>query len=190
MKNTMLALAALAISASAMAQSGVYKIDTTHTKAIWEAKHFGTSTNRGQWDKTEGEITLDKAAKTGKVDVTIDMASINTGVAPFNGHLKGPDFFDVTNHPTARFVGDKLKFDGDKVVEVAGNMTIRGKTNPAVLKATSYNCYENPRLKREVCGGDFETVVKRSTYGVNWGIAEQFTSDDIKVTIQVEAVKQ
>lgn len=189
MYKTLFAVLAFAACASAQAQSAVYKIDPTHTRAAWEAKHFGTSTNRGQWDKTEGDITLDKTAKSGKVDITIDMASINTGIAPFNTHLKGPDFFDVTNHPTARFVGDKFKFDSDKVTEVSGNLTIRGKTNPAVLKATSYNCYENPRLKREVCGGDFETVIKRSAYDVNWGIAEKFTADDIKVTIQVEAVK-
>lgn len=190
MKKILLAALAVVASAGAMAESGVYKIDPAHTRAMWEAKHFGTSTNRGFWEKTEGEITLDKAAKSGKVDVTIDMSSISTGVPPFNTHLKGPDFFDVANHPTARFVGDKLKFDGDKVVEVAGNMTIRGKTNPAVLKATLYNCYEHPRLKREVCGGDFETVIKRSTYDINWGLAENFTSDDIKVTIQAEAIKQ
>ena len=190
MKKILLAVLAVVASAGALAQSAVYKIDPSHTKAVWEAKHFATSTNRGQWDKTDGEITLDKAAKSGKVDVTIDMSSINTGIAPFNNHLKGSDFFDVANHPTARFVGEQLKFDGDKIVEVAGNMTIRGKTNPALLKAASYNCYENARLKREVCGGDFETVIKRSTYDINWGIAEKFTSDDIKVTIQVEAIKQ
>jgi polyisoprenoid-binding protein YceI len=190
MRNVLLACAVLGVCLGAQAQSSTYKIDPQHTAAAWEAKHFGTSTNRGRWDKTDGEIVLDKAAKTGKVDITIDMNSINTGIAPFNGHLKGADFFDVTNHPTAKFVGDSFKFEGDKLVSVSGNMTIRGKTNPAVLTATAYNCYENPRLKREVCGGDFETVVKRSTYGINWGIAEKFTSDDIKVTIQVEAVKQ
>ena len=190
MKKILLTVLAVVASSGALAQSAVYKIDPSHTKAVWEAKHFATSTNRGQWDKTDGEITLDKAAKSGKVEVTIDMSSINTGIAPFNNHLKGPDFFDVANHPTARFVGEQLKFEGDKIVEVAGNMTIRGKTNPALLKATLYNCYENPRLKREVCGGDFETVIKRSTYDINWGIAEKFTSDDIKVTIQVEAIKQ
>ena len=191
MKNhvVFIALAALATS-EVFAQSATYKVDTTHTKAIWEAKHFGTSTNRGQWDKTEGEISFDKAAKTGKAEITIDMASINTGIAPFNNHLKGPDFFDVANHPTAKFVGDKFKFEGDKVVEVTGMMTIRGKTNPAVLKAVGFNCYENPSLKREVCGGDFETVVKRSLYEVNWGLANRATSDDIRVSIQVEAIKQ
>lgn len=190
MMKTLLALAAFAVCAGAQAQSAVYKIDPSHTRAAWEAKHFGTSTNRGQWDKTDGEITLDKAAKSGKVDVVIDMASINTGVPPFNTHLKSPAFFDVSNHPTARFVGDKIKFDGDKVVEVAGEMTIRGKTHPAVLKALAYNCYLHPSLKREVCGGDFETVIKRSSFDVNWGVLEKFAADDIKVTIQVEAVKQ
>lgn len=190
MKKTIFSLLAVAVFATSHAEPSIYKVDTTHTKAIWEAKHFGTSTNRGQWDKTEGEIALDKAAKSGKVDITIDMNSINTGIAAFNTHLKGADFFDVTNHPTAKFVGDKLKFEGEKVVEVSGNMTIRGKTNPAVLKALAYNCYENPRLKREVCGGDFETVIRRSAYDVNWGLVEKFTADDIKVTIQVEAVKQ
>ena len=182
-------LLTLTAAANAFAEPAVYKVDPTHTRAAWEAKHSGTSTNRGHWDTTQGEITLDKAAKTGKVNITIDMASINTGIASFNGHMKGPDFFDVEHYPTATFVGEKLTFDGDKVTEVSGDLTIRGKTHPAVLKATSYNCYDNPRLKREVCGGDFETVVKRSAFGVDWGIAEKFTADDIKVTIQVEAVR-
>ena len=190
MKKTFFVAAALWACTGAQAQSAVYKIDPSHTHASWEAKHFGTSTNRGQWDKTDGEITLDKTAKTGKVDVTIDMASINTGVAPFNTHLKSEAFFDVANHPTARFVGDKLKFEGDKLVEVSGDLTIRGKTNAATLKAIAYNCYMHPSLKREICGGDFETIVRRSAFNVNWGVVEKFTADDIKVSIQVEAVKQ
>lgn len=191
MKKSLAVVVATALCAvGAFAQTATYKVDTTHTRAVWEAKHFGTSTNRGHWDKTDGEISLDKVAKTGKAEIIIDMATINTGVAPFNNHLKGPDFFDVANHPTAKFVGDKFKFEGDKVVEVAGTMTIRGKTNPAVLKAVGFNCYDHPGLKREVCGGDFETVIKRSLYEVNWGLANRATSDDIKVSIQVEAIKQ
>ena len=190
MSKIFFAVVILLAYVSAQAQSSVYKIDPTHTRASWEAKHFATSTSRGQWDKTDGEITLDKAAKTGKVDVIIDMSSINTGVAPFNSHLKSPAFFDVANHATARFVGDKLKFDGDKLVEVGGDLTIRGKTNAATLKAIAYSCYVHPSLKREVCGGDFETFIKRSAFDVNWGIAEKFVDDDIKVSIQVEAIKQ
>ena len=191
MKKSLFALATLVLAAGTLhAESVTYKIDPNHTKAIFEARHFGTSTNHGQWDKTAGEITLDKSAKTGKADITIDMASINTGIGAFNDHLKGVDFFDVATHPTAKFVGEKFTFAADKLTEVAGNLTIRGKTNPAILKATSFNCYENPMLKREVCGGDFETVIKRSAFDVNWGIANRAVSDDIKVTIQAEAIKQ
>lgn len=191
MKISLTVLLTTAFAAGGVyAQTAIYKVDPTHTYATWEAKHFGTSTSHGHWDKTEGEISLDKAAKTGKAEITIDMATINTGVAPFNSHLKSDAFFDVANHPTAKFVGDKFKFEGDKVTEVAGTMTIRGKSNPAVMKAVSFNCYDHPALKREVCGGDFETVIKRSLYGVNWGLSNLVTTDDVKVSIQVEAIKQ
>jgi polyisoprenoid-binding protein YceI len=189
-KSLTVLLIAAFVAGGVYAQTAIYKVDPTHTYATWEAKHFGTSTSHGHWDKTEGEISLDKAAKTGKAEITIDMATINTGIAPFNSHLKSDAFFDVANHPTAKFVGDKFKFEGDKVTEVAGTMTIRGKSNPAVIKAVGFNCYDNPALKREVCGGDFETVIKRSLYGVDWGLSNLVTTDDVKVSIQVEAIKQ
>ena len=191
MKISLTVLLTTAFAAGGVyAQTASYKVDPTHTYATWEAKHFGTSTSHGHWDKTEGEISLDKAAKTGKAEITIDMATINTGVAPFNTHLKSDAFFDVANHPTAKFVGDKFKFEGDKVTEVAGTMAIRGKSNPAVMKAVGFNFYDHPALKREVCGGDFETIIKRSLYGVNWGLSNLVTTDDVKVSIQVEAIKQ
>ena len=180
----------MTLAGVASAESATYKIDPTHTNATFETRHFGTSTNRGRWDKTEGEVTLDMVAKTGKADIRIDMASINTGTAPFNNHLKNADFFDVGNHPSATFAGDQFKFDGDKLTEVSGTLTLRGKTQPATLKAVNFNCYQHPMLKREVCGGDFETIVKRSEFGINWGLANKAAADDIKVVIQVEAVKQ
>jgi polyisoprenoid-binding protein YceI len=74
------------------------------------------------------------------------------------------------------------------VSEVVGNLTLKGKTNPATLKAKGYGCYDNPMVKREVCGGDFETTITRSQYGVSYGLPG--IPDDIKLTIQVEAIKQ
>lgn len=186
---TTLVLAAMS-STSALAQSATYKIDPTHTFVYFEARHLGTSTNRGRWDKKDGEIQFDRAGKTGKVDITLDMSSINTGVGPFDNHLRSPDFFDVANNPTARFVAANFKFDGDKVTEVTGELTMRGKTAPLTLKANLFNCFQHARLQREVCGGDFEGIVKRSLWGVNWGLAQNLTPDDIKITIQVEAIKQ
>ncbi|MCW7539526.1 YceI family protein [Aquabacterium sp. A7-Y] len=190
MKKTFLAAAALLFTAiGAQAQSTTYAIDPTHTFVTFEVSHFGTSTNRGRFDKKEGTVVLDRAAKTGKVELTLETDSINTGVAPFNKHLQSKDFFNSSEFPTAKFVGDKFSFDGDKVTEVAGTLTLLGKTHPVTLKANRFNCYQNPMLKREVCGGDFETTLQRSQWGMTWGL-NMGQPDAVRLIVQVEAVKQ
>ena len=182
-------ITAVLAAGSAHAQATTYNIDPSHTFASFEVTHFGTSTIRARFDKKEGTVTLDRAAKTGKVDITIDMASVNSGVAPFDGHLKGKDFFDVANFPTARFVADKFSFNGDKVSEVGGTLTLLGKTNPVTLKASNFSCYTSPMLKREVCGGDFETTLQRSQWGVVYGMP-MAAPDNVRLLVQIEAVKQ
>ena len=171
------------------AQSATYAVDPTHTFATFEISHFGASVNRGRFDKKEGTIQLDKAAKTGKVELTIDMTSINTGTAPFDKHLQSADIFDAAKYPTAKFVGDKFTFDGDKVVSVAGDLTIKGKTQPVTFKANQFACYQSPMLKREVCGGDFETTIDRTQWGMNYGVEWGFPKN-VRLVVQIEAVKQ
>ncbi|WP_295641465.1 YceI family protein [uncultured Methylibium sp.] len=190
MRKTLLAtaFALFAAAGGAQAQSATYAIDPTHTFANFEAAHFGTSTIRGRFDRKEGTVQFDRAAKTGKVDLTIDMSSVSTGVGPLNEHLKSKDFFNAAEFPTAKFVADKFSFGGDKVTEIAGTLTLLGKTNPVVLKASNFNCYQNPMLKREVCGGDFETTIQRSQYGMSYGLPG--IPDNIRLLVQVEAVKQ
>jgi polyisoprenoid-binding protein YceI len=180
--------ALLASTGAAQAQSADYAIDPTHTFVNFEIGHFGTSLNRGRWDKKEGTVQFDRAGRTGKVDITIDMNSISTGVAPFDGHLKSADFFNTAQFPTARFVSTRFVFNGDKVSEVQGSLTLLGKTHPVTLKATNFNCYLNPMLKREVCGGDFEATIQRSQWGMN-GLL-MVAPDNVRVIVQVEAVKQ
>lgn len=189
--KSLLALAAAAVTMSAgtaLAQPATYAIDPTHTFVTFEVSHFGTSINRGRFDKKSGSVTFDKVNKSGKVDLTLETASISTGTAGFDRHLQSKDFFNSTEHPSARFVADKFVFVSDKVVEVEGQLTLLGKTNPVVLKAQRFNCYDNPMLKREVCGGDFETTIQRSQYGMTYGIPG--IPDAVKLVIQVEAVKQ
>ncbi len=186
---TTLAAAALAAPLSAQAQSASYAIDPTHTFAVFEILHFGTSTNRGRFDKKSGSVSLDKASKTGKVEITLETGSINTGTAAFDKHLNSKDFFNTAEFPSAKFVSDKFSFNGDKVSEVSGQLTLLGKTNPVVLKANNFNCYVSPMLKVEVCGGDFETTIVRSQYGMVWGLNFGF-SDNVRLVVQVEAVKQ
>jgi len=187
--KSLLAAATLSLGLVAAAQANTYQIDPTHTFVNYEVAHFGTSTNRGRFDKKEGTVVFDRAAKTGKVEVMFELGSVSTGVAAMDKHLQSPDFFDTAKFPTAKFVGDKFVFAGDKVTEVVGNLTLRDKTMPVTLKALNFNCYMNPMFKREVCGGDFETTIKRSQWGVNYGL--QFgIPDDVRLEIQIEAIKQ
>lgn len=191
MRYTALVLVALAAATAgtAQAQSATCAIDPTHTFVTFEIGHFGTSTNRGRWDKKEGTVQFDKTGKTAKVDLTIDMASISTGTAAFDKHLQSADFFDTARFTTAKFTADKFVFNGDKVSEVTGMLTLMGKTNPVVVKSSLFNCYQNPMLKREVCGGDFEATIDRTAYGMNYGIQWGFPKD-VRLVVQVEAVKQ
>ncbi|NBT10716.1 MAG: YceI family protein [Betaproteobacteria bacterium] len=124
--------AALWAAGAAHAQGATYAIDPTHTFVTFEVTHFGTSTNRGRFDKKSGSITFDRAGKSGKVDISIETGSINTGTVPFDKHLQSKDFFDSESHPSARFVGERFSFEGDKVSEVAGTLTLLGRTNPVV----------------------------------------------------------
>ena len=188
MTKTLLATALLAAAGFAQAQSATYTIDPTHTFVNFEAKHFGTSTLRGRFDRKEGTVQFDRAGKSGKAEITIDIASVSTGVGPLDGHLKSKDFFNAAEFASAKFVSDKFVFDGDKVSEVSGSLTMLGKSNPVTLKATNFNCYQNPMLKREVCGGDFETTITRSQWGMSYGLPG--IPDNIRLLIQIEAVKQ
>jgi len=191
MRKSLLTLAAAAalFAGAAQAEAASYAIDPSHTFATFEISHFGASVNRGRFDKKEGSVQFDRAAKTGKVEVTIDTTSINSGTAAFDKHLQGADLFDTAKFPTIKFVSDKFVFTGDKVSEVSGNLTLLGKTQPVTLKANQFNCYQSPMLKREVCGGDFEATIDRTAFGMNYGIAWGFPKD-VRLVIQVEAVKQ
>lgn len=190
MRTSLTLLAATAVlSTAGIAQAADYAIDPTHTFATFEISHFGASTNRGRFDKKEGTVSFDRAAKTGKVDISIDVSSVNTGTPAFDKHLNSADLFNTAVHPKARFVSDKFVFDGDKVAEVQGQFTLLGKTQPVTLKATQFNCYENPMLKREVCGGDFEATIDRTAFGMDYGVQWGFPKN-VRLVIQVEAIKQ
>lgn len=191
MRKSLFALAAAAalVAGAAHAETATYAVEPTHTFATFEISHFGASVNRGRFDKKEGTIELDKAAKTGKVDITFQINSINTSTPPFDKHLQSADIFDAAKYPTARFVGDKFTFDGDKLVSVAGNLTLKGQTHPVTFKANQFACYQSPMLKREVCGGDFETTIDRTQFGLDYGVQYGFPKN-VRIVAQVEAVKQ
>jgi polyisoprenoid-binding protein YceI len=186
MLNTLLISTMLVAAGSAAAEPATFAIDPGHSVVTFETVHFGTSTHRGRFQVKDGSIVLDRTAKTGKADVAVDVASVS--IASSAGFLKGERAFNAAQNPTARFVGDAFTFDGAKVASVAGTLTILGKSQPVTLKALRFNCYENGQLKREVCGGDFETTIQRSQFGL--GFAPSVAPDDVHLLIQVEAIHQ
>ena len=191
MRTSLFALAAAATLATGIAQAepASYAIDPTHTFVTFEISHFGAAMNRGRFDKKEGSVQLDKAAKSGKVEISFDATSVNTGTTAFDKHLQSADLFNAAQHPKISFVSDKFSFNGDKVSEVSGQLTLLGKTAPITLKANQFNCYQSPMLKREVCGGDFEATIDRTQWGMNYGVEWGFPKN-VRLVVQVEAVKQ
>jgi len=188
MKKALLAAAILAASGLANAREAIYDVEPTHTFVHFEVLHAGTSTNRGRFDTVEGSVTLDREARKGKVDIVVHPASVNTGIESYNDHLRNADFLNVSAYPTARFVGDGFIFENGRVKSVSGALTLLGKTQPVTLSALRFNCYDNPRAKKEACGGDFETTLTRSDFGMNFGLPG--IPDTVRILIQIEALKR
>lgn len=181
-------LSATLVSSAAIAAPETYLLDGNHTYPRFEYSHFGYSLQMSRFDKTSGKVVLDCAAKTGSVDVTIDMKSVNTGSAAFNGHIQGEDFLDTEKFPTATFKSTSMKFDGDKPVAVDGNLTIKGITKPVTLTVTSFHCMPHPMTKRDACGANATTKIKRTEF--NAGKHAPYVGDEVTLTIAIEAGKE
>lgn len=184
-----LASAGTFLVGTAHAEMGQYSIDPSHTFVTFEINHFGASVNRGRFDKKEGSVQFDRAGKNGKVEISFDATSMNTGTPNFDKHLQNADLFNAAEHPKISFVSDKFVFDGDKVSQVSGQLTLLGKTAPVTFKANQFNCFQSPMLKREVCGGDFEATIDRTQWGMNYGVDWGFAKN-VRLVVQIEAVKQ
>lgn len=183
---TLLSLVTL-LSATVQAAPETYTIDGNHTLPQFSYSHFGYSTQLSRFDKTSGKIIIDRKAKSGSVEVTIDTTSVNTGSTLFNEHIQGEDFLDTAKYPTATFISNKLKFKGDTLVAVDGTLTLKGISKPVMLKVTSFQCMLHPILKKDACGANATTVVKRTEF--NMGKYAPNVGDEVTITLPVEATK-
>jgi polyisoprenoid-binding protein YceI len=182
-----LALAATA-SAAVFAAPETYVIDGTHTMPRFEYNHMGFSEQLSRFDKATGTIVLDRAAKTGSVDVTIDAKSVDTGSTQFNEHIQGEDFLDTAKYPTITFKSSSVKFNGDSVASVDGALTIKGVTKPVTLTVQSFKCMPHPMLKKDACGATATATIKRSDF--NAGKYAPLVGDDVTLTLPIESIKQ
>jgi polyisoprenoid-binding protein YceI len=187
-RRALVAAAALLLSAPALAQVETYVIDSTHTFPSFEISHLGFSTQRGRFNNSTGKILLDMTARTGSVEVNIDTNSIDTGLEALEKVLRDPDWFGVAQFPTMTFKGDRLRFEGDKLVGVDGALTLRGVTRPVSLKVDHFRCAMHPLRKKPACGADATTTLKRSEFGMV-KFPAPIVGEDVKIAIQIEAIK-
>ena len=185
LRQWMLAILAAAVALPAAAAPEHYVIDSAHTYPSLEFPHMGFSIWRGKFNKTEGSFVLDEAAKTGQVDIKVDVKSIDFGHDEMNEHAVDKDWLDAKKYPTMTYTG-KLVYKGEKPVAVDGKLTLRGVTKPLKLKINSFNCMPHPFYKKRACGADAEGELNRADYGMT-----QYTDGGmgiIKLRIQAEAL--
>lgn len=176
--------AALATSALA---ADTYSIDTKHTFPMFEVNHLGYSTQRGRFNKVTGKVTLDSASAYGKIDIEIDVNSLDMGFAEWDQHMLDAKFFNAKQFPTMNFKSDKLAFDGGKLTSAQGTLTLLGVTKPVTLAVSRFNCGMHPMLRKEMCGAEVSASIKRSEFGM--GAYVPMVGDEIKISIPVEAYK-
>ena len=185
-KHPIVALLA-AFSASAFAAPETFNIDSSHTFPSFEADHAGMSVFRGKFTKTSGTVVLDRAAKTGALDITIDANTLDFGIEKLNTHAKGADMFDVAKFPTATYKSNSITFKNDVPVAVNGELTLHGVTKPVTLAINKFKCIQHPMLKREWCGADATGEFNRADFGIGFGLPK--FSPEVKLAIQIEAIR-
>jgi len=183
-----LAVATLFAAGSAAAAPASYTIDPNHTFPSFAVPHIqGISIWRGKITKSAGSVVLDREAKTGSVDITMQANSFDFGFPKLDAHVESDEMMDAKKFPTITYKGT-IKFDGDNPGEVDGNLTMHGVTKPVVLKLNSFKCIMHPMLKKEVCGADASGELNRADFGVDYGV-QMTGSPMVQLQIQVEAFK-
>ena len=188
MYRTASLFAALLLAAGAVHADPVkYDLDPNHTQVEFSWNHFGFSNITGRFDKVEGNFQFDPTDPTrSSIDVTIPIASIDTGVGALDEHLQGPDFFDAAQFPVATFKSSKVeRIDADSL-KVSGDLTIHGVSKPAVLDVTINRIGEHPMAGRAAAGFDAKTTIRRSDFGINKYVPN--VSDDIAIAITSETM--
>lgn len=187
-----LVLAAAPLAATAAADS--FTIDPTHASVLFAIDHLGLSTVHGRFDKFTGKFSIDRAAKKGDVDLTIDTASVNTNdndkgsrQRSRDEHLRSADFFNAAEFPKMTYKSTNVVFSGDNPATVEGNLTMLGVTKPVALKVDRFKCNAATATAKERCGGDASGKVKRSDFGMTRGIPQ--IGDELQLTVSFEGNK-
>ena len=194
------ALAVAGLSAGAYAQdaspftsnpvqvkSGTYTLDPAHGKITWSVSHMGFSTYVGQFTDVAATLNLDaRNPAASKLDATINMKSAGTFSDGLDKHLQTADFFDSAKHPTATFTATRIRRVDADSAKIDGQLTLRGVTKPVTIDAEFNQAGVNPVSKLYTIGFDGETKIKRSDFGIDYGLP--VLGDEVELHLEAEFV--
>ena len=181
------------MTTAAVAAKTTWAIDAGHSNVEFAVKHLMISTVRGRFPDVAGTVLLDAESQSkSAVEVTVNVASIDTRQEQRDEHLRSADFFDVANFPILTFKSTSIRRDGDSFL-VDGDLTIRGVTKPVTLRATEEGRTRDP-WGGERIGFSASTKVNRRDFGLTWNQVLEAggfaVGDEVKITLDVELVKQ
>jgi polyisoprenoid-binding protein YceI len=173
--------------------AGTFVIDPAHTRVGFVARHLMVSKVRGGFTEVSGEVVVGEDPTESSVYAEIKAASIDTGVADRDAHLRSPDFLDVENYPTLTFRSTGLVVGGDNEFALSGDLTIRGVTRPVTLNVEFEGLARSP-WGQEVIGFTASTEIDREEFGITWNQALEtggvLVGKKIAVEISAQAVRQ
>lgn len=165
-------------------RSGDYRLDKAHAKIVWATSHFGFSTYYGEFTDFDARLRLDgDDPEASRLTVNVATASVDTHDEALDTHLRGADFFDVGNHPSASFTSTAIRMTGANTAEVTGNFTLRGQTRPLTL-AVTFNKAGTNMAGTYTTGFSATGTIRRSDYGVSYGLPA--VGDEVRLTISGE----
>ena len=194
MRTAMLVLGFAMLPLTTAAAPESYTFDPHHTFVHFAIDHNDFSTIWGRFDKSSGKFTIDRQAQTGTLEVTVETASVTTGdhvrgdrPRSRDEHLRSPDFFNSVEFPRMVFRAGSVKFNGEVPAEIRGQLTLLGVTKPVTLTVDRWRCAPHPVTKRWISGGNAAGTLKRTDFGMKWGVP--VASDDVKIVVTFEAFR-
>ncbi|MDX6766626.1 MAG: YceI family protein [Candidatus Methylacidiphilales bacterium] len=182
-----LILLPLLLVSPAVAAPQVFKIDPVHSSVGFKIRHLGISWVTGSFKEFEGQVSFDpEKPEASSVVVTVQAASVDTGSAKRDAHLKKPELFNVEKFPTLSFKSTKVEKTGDNTYKVTGDFTLLGTTKPLTVEFTGTD--EVKGMQGETRrGGETTFVIKRSDFGMNYSIGP--IGDDVQVSLAFSGIK-
>lgn len=180
------------IARTASAEAQRYEIDTEHVTVAFLVDHIGYAKTLGQFRKVTGGFAFDETTgKLADLRVVIETTSVDTGHAARDGHLRGKDFLDVTRFPRMTFTATSMQRRDAGRFTLTGELELLGRRRPVTLEAT-LNKSERypigpPMMKPWVIGVSARGRIKRSEFGMNYGVANGLVGDDVELIIELEA---